>query len=411
METQSTLGEPAFRQSRWFARGWTLQELLAPISVEFFSRERRKLGDKRSLRQQIHEITGIPHAALMGTALSQFSDRERFSWIQCRKTKVEEDKAYSLLGIFDVEMPLRYGEGSASAFKQLDEEIDKLNKCLRDLRSTDPRHDKKRIEDTSRGLLEDSYRWILENSEFQRWRNDEQSRLLRIKGDPGKGKTMLLCGIVDELKKSMVKTDLVSYFFCQATDSRINSATAVLRGLLFLLINQQPSLVSHIRKSHNHAGKALFEDANAWVTLSEAFTHILQDPSLNSTYFIIDALDECVLNLPKLLDFIVQKSCVSPRAKWIVAARNRPDIEEWLERVGSKVMLSMELNAKSVSEAISVFIQNKVRQLADIKKYDDKTRETVLDHLSLHANDTFLWVALVCQNLDNTPRRKTLAKS
>lgn len=402
--------EPALRQSRWFARGWTLQELLAPISVEFFSRERRKLGDRRSLRQQIHEITGIPDAALDGAPLSQFSDKERFSWIQCRQTKVEEDKAYSLLGIFDVEMPLRYGEGSASAFKRLDEEIDKLNKCLGDLRSTDPRHDKKRIEDTNSGLLKDSYRWILENSDFQRWCNDEQSRLLWIKGDPGKGKTMLLCGIINEFKKSMAKTDLLSYFFCQATDSRINSATAVLRGLLFLLIDQQPSLVSHIKKNHDHAGKALFEDANAWVTLSDIFTHILHDPSLNSTYLIIDALDECVADLPKLLDFVVQKSCVSPRVKWIISGRNRPDIEERLERVGRKVMLSLELNAESISAAVSVFIQDRVRQLAENKKYDDKLRDTVLDHLSSHADNTFLWVALVCQNLENTPRRKTPAK-
>ena len=402
--------EPAFRQSRWFARGWTLQELLAPISVEFFSRERRKLGDRRSLRQRIHEITGIPDAALNEAPLSQFSDKERFSWIQCRQTKVEEDKAYSLLGIFDVEMPLRYGEGSASAFRRLDEEIDKLNKCLGDLRLTDPRHDKKRIEDTNSGLLEDSYRWILKSSDFQKWRNDEYSRLLWIKGDPGKGKTMLLCGIINEFKKSMAKTDLLSYFFCQATDSRINSATAVLRGLLFLLIDQQPSLVSHIKKNHDQAGKALFEDANAWVTLSEIFTHILHDPSLNSTYLIIDALDECVADLPKLLDFVVQKSCVSPRVKWIISGRNRPDIEERLKRVGRKVMLSLELNAESVSTAVSVFIQDRVRQLAENKKYDDKMRDTVSDHLSLHANDTFLWVALVCRNLENTPRRKTLAK-
>ena len=402
--------EPAFRQSRWFARGWTLQELLAPILVEFFSRERRKLGDKRSLRQQIHEITGIPVATLSGARLSKFSDKERFSWIQSRQTKVEEDKAYSLLGIFDVEMPLRYGEGSASAFKRLDEEIEKLNKCLGDLRSTDPRHDKKRIEDTKSGLLENSYRWILENSDFRRWRNDEESRLLWVKGDPGKGKTMLLCGIVDEFKKLTAKTDLLSYFFCQATDSRINSATAVLRGLLFLLVSQQPSLVSHIRKNHDHAGKALFEDANAWVTLSEIFTHILQDPSLDNTYLIIDALDECVADLPKLLDFVVQKSCVSPRVKWIVSGRNRPDIKERLERAGHKVMLSLELNAESVSTAVGVFIQDRVRQLAERKNYDDKTRDTVLNHLSLHANDTFLWVALVCQNLENTPRRNTLAK-
>jgi hypothetical protein len=332
------------------------------------------------------------------------------SWIENRQTKLEEDKAYSLLGIFDVYVPPIYGEGMARAFKRLMDEIDKRDKCIHDLRLTDPGDDKKRIEDTKGGLLEDSYYWILENPDFQRWRDDQQSRLLWIKGDPGKGKTMLLCGIVNELKKSMAKTDLLSYFFCQATDSRINNATAVLRGLLYLLVEQQPSLVSHIRKKHDHAGKALFEDANAWVALCEIFTDILQDPSLNNTYIIIDALDECVTDLPKLLHFVVQKRIVSPRVKWIVSSRNWPDIGESLERAAHKVRLCLELNAEAVSTAVSIFIQHKVLQLAQKKKYDNKPRDAVLGHLSLHANDTFLWVALVCKNLENTPRWKTLAK-
>ena len=282
--------------------------------------------------------------------------------------------------------------------------------CLKDLRSTDPRDDKKRIEETKGGLLEGSYRWILEQSDFQQWRDDRQSRLLWIKGDPGKGKTMLLCGIVNELKKSMAKTDLLSYFFCQATDSRINNATAVLRGLVYLLVDQQPTLISHVRKKHDHAGKTLFEDANAWVALSEVFTSILQDPSLNNTYLIIDALDECVAELPKLLDFIVEKLSVSPRVKWIVSSRNWPDIEERLERAGRKVRLCLELNAESVSTAVNTYIQHKVLQLAQRKKYDDKTRNAVLDHLFSNANNTFLWVALVCQNLEKIPRWNTLAK-
>src|SRR6266480_1611240 len=307
----------AFRESRWFKRGWTLQELLAPASVEFFSREGKRLGDKRTLEQQIHDITEITVPALRGTPLSQFDIDERFSWVKNRQTKFEEDEAYSLLGIFSVHIPLIYGEGRESAFRRLREEIGKPFKgppqqeavvpmekedmeCVQHLRLTDPRDDKKRIEETKGGLLEDSYRWILENSDFQRWRNDSRSRLLWIKGDPGKGKTMLLCRIVNELKKSMAETDLLSYFFCQATDLRINNATAVLRGLVYLLVDQQPSLISHIRKKHDHAGKTFFEDANAWVALSEIFTNILQDPSLNSTYLIIDALDECVADLPKL---------------------------------------------------------------------------------------------------------------
>jgi hypothetical protein len=71
----------AFRSSRWFTRGWTLQELLAPGpgSVEFFSQEEGYLGDKRTLEQQIHEITGIPITALRGTPLSQFDVDDRFS--------------------------------------------------------------------------------------------------------------------------------------------------------------------------------------------------------------------------------------------------------------------------------------------------------------------------------------------
>ena len=402
--------ESALRKSRWFTRGWTLQELLAPRSVEFFSRERKGLGDKSSLEQQIHEITCIPKSALQGTRLSEFSVNERLSWIERRQTKLEEDKAYSLLGIFDVYIPLIYGEGTASAFRRLREEIDKLEKCIQDLRLTDPRDDKKRIEDTKGGLLEDSYRWILENTDFQQWRSAQQSRMLWIKGDPGKGKTMLLCGIINELIKSTTHIANVSFFFCQATDACINNATAVLRGLMYLIVDQQPSLISHIRKKHDHAKKNLFEDANAWVALCEIFTNILRDSSLNNTYLIIDALDECVTDLPKLLDFIAQKSFVSPRVKWIVSSRNWPDIEERLERTGHKVRLCLELNAESISTAVSTYIQYKVLQLAQQKKYDDKTRDTVLDHLFSNANNTFLWVALVCQNLEKIPRWKTLVK-
>ena len=117
--------ESSFRKSRWFKRGWTLQELLAPISVEFFSCERKRLGDKRSLKQKIRDITGIADSALQGASLSHFSIEERLSWIECRQTKLEEDRAYLMLGIFEVSMPLVYGEGRHKAFKRLLEEIDK----------------------------------------------------------------------------------------------------------------------------------------------------------------------------------------------------------------------------------------------------------------------------------------------
>jgi hypothetical protein len=281
---------------------------------------------------------------------------------------------------------------------------------LNSLRSTDPSDDKKRIEKDKGGLLEDLYRWVLVNPSFQQWHNNPNSPLLWIKGDPGKGKTMLLCGIINELQKTTAKTDLISYFFCQATNECINNATAVLRGLMYLLVNQQPSLISHIRKKFDHAGKALFEDANAWVAITGIFTNMLQDPSLNTTYLIIDALDECVTNLPKLLDFVAKQSSLSSRVKWIVSSRNWPDIEERLEQAGHKMMISLELNAESVSAAVNVFIQRKVSQLAEQKKYDAPTYDAVLAHLTSNANNTFLWVALVFQNLQTTAKRNVQKK-
>ncbi|KAF2866591.1 NACHT domain-containing protein [Massariosphaeria phaeospora] len=396
--------EAAFKSSRWFKRGWTLQELIAPRIVEFFSKEWEKLGDKVSLKSLIRETTGIPHKALDRAPLSQFSVAEKLRWKGDRETKREEDAWCSMSGIFDIEI------GAASAFGRLMDEIRTQQRCIQDVRHTDPRDDKRRIEDTKGGLLVDSYRWVLDNITFQQWQQDPHSRLLWVKGDPGKGKTMLLCGIIDELHRSMPSTTLLSYFFCQATDSRINSATAVLRGLLYMLIVQQPSLVSHVRKKHDHAGKTLFEDANAWVALTEIWADVLQDPSLRTTYMIIDALDECVTDLLRLLEFVAKQSSASSRVKWIVSSRNWPEIEAQLKRAGQKVKLSLELNAQSVAAAVAVFIQRKVDKLAQEKQYKADVRHAVLQHLTSNANDTFLWVALVYQDLRVTANRHVLKK-
>lgn len=116
------------RKSQWFTRGWTLQEFIAPVSVEFFSVEGERLGNKFSLEQDICEITGIPIKALRGTPLSEFSVAERMSWAASHETYRQEDMAYSLLGIFDVNIPLIYSEGKEGAMRRLREEIEKNSK-------------------------------------------------------------------------------------------------------------------------------------------------------------------------------------------------------------------------------------------------------------------------------------------
>jgi hypothetical protein len=272
--------------------------------------------------------------------------------------------------------------------------------CFKDLGVTDPRYDKKRIEKTKGGLLEDSYRWVLDNPDFLQWRDDKERRLLWIKGDPGKGKTMLLCGIADELRKPSIYSGLVSYFFCQATDQRINNAVAALWGLMFMLVDQQPSLMSHIRKKYDTSGKELFTGVNAWIALSDIFSDMLGDPALTTAYLLIDALDECISDRERLLDLIVENLSVSPSVKWIVSSRNWPEIERRLAEFDSteKTSLSLEVNADLVSRAVDAYIEHEISRLILIK-HNPTLKGQVHEQMRQKANGTFLWVALVVKDL------------
>jgi hypothetical protein len=116
--------EQAFQRSRWFTRGWTLQELLAPASVEFFSQDGKRLGSRISLESEIHGVTGIPLGALRRQRLTEFSFEERMSWA-AKRTTLKEDKVYCLLGIFEVFLSLIYGKGEDYATLRPKEEIQK----------------------------------------------------------------------------------------------------------------------------------------------------------------------------------------------------------------------------------------------------------------------------------------------
>jgi hypothetical protein len=209
--------------------------------------------------------------------------------------------------------------------------------------------------------------------------------MLWIKGDPGKRKTMLLCGIINELKKASCGP--LSFFFCQGTDSRTNSATAVLRGLIYLLVSQQPSLVSHLRKKYDQAGQSNFEDANAWIASSDIFINMTQELDLKTSYLVVDALDECANGLPRLLDLIIDTS-VSSSVKWLVSSRHEVQIEHKLRSVNAETRLSLELkqNAEQVSQAVEAYIDHKLSILESIG--DDSLRSQVQDVLRQKANGT-----------------------
>ncbi|KAF2262809.1 WD40 repeat-like protein [Lojkania enalia] len=294
------------------------------------------------------------------------------------------------------------------------------HQCLRDLRVTHPREDRARIEDEKDTLLKDCYAWILDDSGFRRWRTQADSQLLWIKGDPGKGKTMMIMGIIDELsqkdrarpslRKIGSKHALVAYFFCQRTRPELNNSVSVLRGLILLLVEKREQLIQHVQKRYETTGSKLFEGSNAIYALKEILLDILNDPSLPMTYLLVDALDECTSGLSALLRIIANDS-LAPRSrvKWLVTSRNIPAIERYLQPDLAGIKISLELSASHVSKAVAAYIDFKVRRLAAIRKYDHKTRAEVQQQLWHKAEGTFLWVSLVCKELESMPLYSTRA--
>jgi hypothetical protein len=120
----------AFKDSKWFRRGWTLQELIAPGSVVFYLKEKRRLGDKQELEKAVAVVTKIPIMVLQGVKLSYFSKQERFSWAEHRTTTVPEDAAYCLLGICNVRMHTSYADGIYSERKK--EALYELDRTIKD---------------------------------------------------------------------------------------------------------------------------------------------------------------------------------------------------------------------------------------------------------------------------------------
>jgi hypothetical protein len=143
---------------------------------------------------------------------------------------------------------------------------------------------------------------------------------------------MLMCGLVNELRPTTrlatavnpSKADtLLGLFFCQANDDRINTATAVLRTVIWLLVKQEPRLLRYVEAKYEaRPGQKFLEGPNAWFTLTEIFFAILSDSNLPPTLLLLNALDECISDRYPLLKLIADTLSRSHRVKWIVSSRN-----------------------------------------------------------------------------------------
>ncbi|KAM3084906.1 hypothetical protein ACMFMG_003351 [Clarireedia jacksonii] len=278
-----------------------------------------------------------------------------------------------------------------------------LTNCLRDLGATDPRSDRQRIANSKDELLDDSCSWVLEDDSFRNWWEYDTTHLLWIHGDPGKGKTMMMLSLESEISRriSVATTDTraaVSYFFCQSTDPRLNHATAILKGLIFCLVVQDKQVLLPVLQEKLNETGDLETCPNLFYTLFRILMDLSTASKFSKVYFMIDALDECNQELQPLLKEIETSQYYFPKVKWLVTSRNEVFIKDNLTSP-DRPCLSLELNSRHVSRAVDSFINAKVADLKRKKCYTQDITSKVKQYLSEKADGTFLWIALVFQEL------------
>jgi len=274
---------------------------------------------------------------------------------------------------------------------------------------SDPRDDRARIENSKDKLIPDSQKWILHHPAFQTWWETSDTRLLWINGDAGKGKTMIMMGLIDEVGNRLAEKSTsigFSYFFCQSTNMQLNNAVSVIRGLIYLLIDQHRHLIKHLKQRYETAGPSLFEGPNTFYTLQNVLFDILKDLTLKECYFLVDALDECDGDLNSLLDLISATISKFPNVKWLVASRKHDNIKEQLGHNDIYCAIDLGENRIRVKEAVMKFIDIKVNELATKKSYPPEVKTKVKHYLESNADETFLWIHLVCKELQRVRARR-----
>lgn len=279
---------------------------------------------------------------------------------------------------------------------------DEASAILEKVFITEPIDDKRRIENTKGGLIEDCYQWILEARDFQNWYGEdrEEGNLLSIRSDPGKGKTMLLCGIIDFIKNYLQETGLpwsLAIFFCQATDTRLNTKESVLRGLARMLMKQNRACDEDIVNKYGHSGPDVFTGPNGWTAAKFIMDALCKGVNSRPAYIIVDTVDECTYGVHELVAFL--SSFASKTVRILVSSRNWNAIKNALEQRPGNICISLEMNEDKLKRAISLYVNQRVKELARCKALDSRLEKTVRDDISRRSSSTFLWASLVCQEL------------
>jgi len=293
--------------------------------------------------------------------------------------------------------------GNINHFHTATQEDSARKSCLRDLLAAlgdDPDDYRLMLEDHKGPKTLGTCEWVSKTTAYKSW-IAKSSSLLWISGDAGKGKTMLSLQLVSTLKGNSSAAHVV-HFFCSRDHGRNNGAS-ILRGPIFQLLSQCPSLFKHILDDYDKHGASLFDDRK-FQALWVIFAKILHDKIIAPITCVLDGLDEC--DEEGLEDFWVkiqslyesnpqQKSERSSHSlKLLIVSRNHPYSIEQALYISPRLRLSPE-NPHFVGSDIRKFVDDRVSTL----RCPSELREYIRKKLCDRSEGTFLWIGFAVNAL------------
>jgi ankyrin repeat protein len=272
--------------------------------------------------------------------------------------------------------------------------------CLNTLFLTDPYVDREKIITEKGTRVSGTCEWIRRDGTYQSWLNGSEP-LLWISGGPGKGKTMLSIYLTEELEKIVrnTKSTGLLFYFCSHQDEKRNTAITILRGLVYQIVEKRQKLVEHILpyfESPEKVSAALSSLETLWVM----FMKLLQDPELDTTFCVLDGLDECDENtkgvlVPRIVNMFSQGN-LSPSTKafrLVIVSRDISGLHTC-----ARLRLDPD-NGVQVANDVELFISAKVKELSRIDGFTEGLGTTMQELLKKRSEGSFLWVGFVIKEL------------
>lgn len=326
------------------------------------------------------------------------------------KLNEQENALRSDLQQYKLEQIVAILDQMATNKKACDGADDEYRECLKSLGVANPMLRTKDIIARKNEVLKDCYKWVFQTKSYQDfmdWQSEDTPNLLWIQGQAGTGKTMLLAGIMEELNtfsaNSVSPTTL--HFFFQDRDGQTDQSLIAVKSLLWLLLSQYPYLVQYVHEVQG-SQENLFDGDYAFTITSDLIKTMLQDDRIDPVILILDALDECEYKartmLTNFLGSLLQlNSRDNGRVKVLISSRPLEEIKIAVKGIKSTIpRATIEVDNISLEAPITAFIEWNIDRLEE--STEDKTLlPTIRKGLRKRASNTFLWVSLVCQELNH----------